>query len=177
MGGVLFFAAMLRFRAKPAIGAATQRCRISPGEEAEPQMSFEYRCVAGPTIVAVRNSKARDQAVKAFEEIMNAQAADGWEYVGIDEFHISEPQGLLSRKRVYVPSKILVFRRVKAGSVQAAPMMAAVPHQAAPSPLSAPAPAAAPPVIAADAAQEPKDSPEFRSALQAMSEKLRAARG
>jgi hypothetical protein len=83
------------------------------------EMAFEYRCVAGPTIVAVKSARARDQAVKAFEDIMNTEAANGWEYVGIDEFHISEPEGWLSRKRVYVPSKILVFRRVKKGSAMA----------------------------------------------------------
>jgi hypothetical protein len=76
-------------------------------------MTYEYRCVAGPTIVAVKSTKARDQSVKAFEDIMNREAAEGWEYVGIDEFHVSEPQGLFTRKRVYVPSKILVFRRQK----------------------------------------------------------------
>jgi hypothetical protein len=76
-------------------------------------VNFEYKCVAGPTIVAVKSAKARDQAVKAFEEIMNREADEGWEYVGIDEFHVSEPQGLFSRKRVYVPAKILVFRRMK----------------------------------------------------------------
>jgi hypothetical protein len=74
---------------------------------------FEYKCVAGPTIVAVKSAKARDQAVKAFEQIMNIEAAEGWEFVGIDEFHVSEPEGFLSRKRIYVPSKILVFRRKK----------------------------------------------------------------
>jgi hypothetical protein len=79
-------------------------------------LAFEYKCVAGPMIVAVKNAKARDQAVKAFEDIMNVEAADGWEYVGIDEFHISEPVGLLSRKRIFVPSKILVFKRLKAAS-------------------------------------------------------------
>lgn len=79
-------------------------------------MGFEYKCVAGPTIVAVRHAKVRDQAVKAFEDIMNEQANEGWEYVGIDEFHVSEPQGFLSGKRIYVPSKILVFRRLKQGS-------------------------------------------------------------
>jgi hypothetical protein len=76
-------------------------------------VNLEYKCVAGPTIVAVKSAKARDQAVKAFEEIMNREAAGGWEFVGIDEFHVSEPQGLFSRKRVYVPAKILVFRRIK----------------------------------------------------------------
>jgi hypothetical protein len=82
-------------------------------------VTYEYKCVAGPTIVAVKSAKARDQAVKAFEEIMNAEASLGWEYVGIDEFHISEPMGLFNRKRVYVPAKILVFRRAKAGSAPA----------------------------------------------------------
>ncbi len=123
-------------------------------------MTFEYRCVAGPTIVAVRNSRARDQAVKAFEEIMNAQAAEGWEYVGIDEFHVSEPQGLLSRKRVYVPSKILVFRRPKPGTVVAA----TAPVQAAP--------AMEPPPLAVV-----EETPEFRNALQSMTDKVRAAKG
>ena len=82
-------------------------------------MAYEYKCVSGPTIVAVKNTKVRDQAVKAFEDIMNAEAEHGWEFVGIDEFHVSEPQGLLSRKRVFVPAKILVFRREKAGSLLA----------------------------------------------------------
>jgi hypothetical protein len=84
-------------------------------------MNYEYRCVSGPVIVAVKSAKARDQAVKAFEDIMNAEAAKGWEYVGIDEFHISEPEGFLSRKRVYVPSKILVFRREKVAPITADP--------------------------------------------------------
>ncbi len=128
-------------------------------------MTFEYRCVAGPTIVAVRSSKARDQAVKAFEEIMNAQAAEGWEYVGIDEFHVSEPQGLLSRKRVYVPSKILVFRRQKAPAAG----LSVVPPAAAVEP---------PRLVATNEAQaEARDTAEFSNALQAMTDKVRAAKG
>jgi hypothetical protein len=75
--------------------------------------------------VAVKSAKARDQAVRAFEDIMNAEAANGWEYVGIDEFHVSEPQGLFTRKRVYVPSKILVFRRMKATATAAQAVEAA----------------------------------------------------
>ncbi len=128
-------------------------------------MTFEYRCVAGPTIVAVRSSKARDQAVKAFEEIMNAQAAEGWEYVGIDEFHVSEPQGLLSRKRVYVPSKILVFRRHKAPAAGLS--------------VVAPAAVAEPPrlVATSDTQADHKDTAEFSNALQAITDKVRAAKG
>jgi hypothetical protein len=77
-------------------------------------MSYEYKCVAGPTVVSVRRAKDRDHGVKAFEDIMNREAAEGWEFVTVDEFHTSEPDGWLSRKRIYVSSKMLVFRRMKA---------------------------------------------------------------
>lgn len=101
---------------------------------------FEYKCVAGPTIVAVKSAKARDQAVKAFEQIMNIEAAEGWEFVGIDEFHVSEPEGFLSRKRIYVPSKILVFRREKK----------------APAPVAKAEAPEPPPLIAAPKPDEPR---------------------
>ncbi len=128
-------------------------------------MIFEYKCVSGPMIVAVRNAKARDQAVKAFEDIMNAEAAEGWEYVGIDEFHISEPQGFLSRKRVFVPSKILVFRRPKAGSA----VVEALKAQAA----SQPAPAVPVlPVVAEDRIAPITETPS----MKAIAEKVTASK-
>ena len=76
-------------------------------------MPYEYKCVAGPTVVSVRKAKERQTGVKAFEDIMNREAAQGWEFVTVDEFHTSEPEGWLSRKRVYVSSKMLVFRKLK----------------------------------------------------------------
>ncbi len=76
-------------------------------------MPYEYKCVAGPTVVSVRKAKERQHGVKAFEDIMNREAADGWEFVTVDEFHTSEPESWLSRKRVYVSSKMLVFRKLK----------------------------------------------------------------
>jgi Domain of unknown function (DUF4177) len=129
-------------------------------------VTFEYKCVAGPTIVAVKNAKARDQAVKAFEDIMNAEAASGWEYVGIDEFHVSEPQGMFTRKRVYVPSKILVFRREKASA--AAPV--------------SPAPTAAQSAGAIAAASAPTHAPEQEAAeegprsIKAIADNLKTAK-
>ncbi len=76
-------------------------------------MTYEYKCVAGPTVVSVRRAKERHEGVKAYEDIMNREAADGWEFVTMDEFHTSEPEGWLSRKRIYVSSKMLVFRRLQ----------------------------------------------------------------
>lgn len=94
-------------------------------------MIWEYRCVAGPTIVSVKNARARADAVKAFESIMNAEAAEGWEYVGVDDFHISEPESWLSRKRVYVPSKMLVFRRPRPVGTGMLPIPAVVEDEGA----------------------------------------------
>jgi hypothetical protein len=74
-------------------------------------MIYEYKCVSGPTVVSVRRAKERHEGVKAYQDIMNREAADGWEFVTMDEFHTSEPEGWLSRKRIYVSSKMLVFRR------------------------------------------------------------------
>lgn len=126
-------------------------------------MVFEYKCVPGPMIVAVRNAKARDQAVKAFEDIMNTEAAEGWEYVGIDEFHISEPVGMLSRKRIFVPSKILVFRRGKKGS----PVVEALKTQALRQDAVIPEPPSKP---------EPKVEAESAPTLKAITEKLTATK-
>ncbi len=131
-------------------------------------VTFEYKCVAGPTIVAVKNAKARDQAVKAFEDIMNAEAANGWEYVGIDEFHVSEPQGLFTRKRVYVPSKILVFRRAKATAQTAA--AAAQPAAAADAVPALPPPSGA---VTADAPTPEGPPPK---SMKAIAEKLKTTK-
>jgi hypothetical protein len=59
---------------------------------------YEYRCVAGPTVIAVKKQEERAQAVSEFENIINQEAADGWEYVGIDEFQTAEPPGCMGGK-------------------------------------------------------------------------------
>jgi hypothetical protein len=115
-------------------------------------MSYEYKCVAGPTVVSVRRAKDREQGVKAFEDIMNREAAEGWEFVTVDEFHTSEPDGWLSRKRVYVSSKMLVFRREKA---KAAPVGAIASPLVEASPVKTESPAKQPePVLTAERAPE-----------------------
>lgn len=75
---------------------------------------YEYKCVAGPTIIEVKNPADRAEAVTAFQNIINEQAAEGWEYVGIDEFQTSEPAGCLETGGPKVTIfKMLVFRKVK----------------------------------------------------------------
>jgi hypothetical protein len=134
-------------------------------------MTYEYRCVAGPTIVAVKSAKARDQSVKAFEDIMNREAQEGWEYVGIDEFHVSEPQGLFTRKRVYVPSKILVFRRMKEMPVVVSPPAAA--PEPAPQPV---APMLPPPDVETTVAVAEAAGDEAKPSIKAIADNLKAKR-
>lgn len=75
---------------------------------------YEYHCVAGPTVISVKSENEKKEAVKAFQDIINQQAAQGWEYVGIDEFRTSEAPGCLQGN---VPKitvfKMLVFRRLR----------------------------------------------------------------
>ena len=75
---------------------------------------FEYRCVAGPMIIAVKNESERAHAVAEFEKIINREAVNGWEYVGIDEFQTSEPTGCFSNGQPKITIfKMLVFKRQK----------------------------------------------------------------
>ena len=90
-------------------------------------MTWEYKCVAGPTVVSIKKAKDRADSVKAFEAIMNREAADEWEYVGMDEFQTSEPESWLSKRRIYTSSKMLVFRRAKAGAGAGAAAAAVLP--------------------------------------------------
>lgn len=72
---------------------------------------YEYRCVAAPAVVTVRRSKERLKSVHALEETLNREATNGWEYVGIDELAILEPQSFWSSKKQRTNFKVIVFRR------------------------------------------------------------------
>jgi hypothetical protein len=72
---------------------------------------YEYRCVSAPAVVTVKRSKDRLRSVEALEETLNREARDGWEYVGIDELAILEPQGFFSSKKRRTSFKVIVFRR------------------------------------------------------------------
>jgi len=75
-------------------------------------MHYEYRCVAGPAQATIRRPEDRDQAVIAYEDIINREARDGWDYVGTDEFQIAEPSGCLGLGKLRIGTcKMLVFRR------------------------------------------------------------------
>jgi hypothetical protein len=74
---------------------------------------YTYRCVAGPSNISVKTERARAEAVKAFEEIMNREAELGWEYVGIDDYTTTIPPGCLNvgQPPERAVLKMLVFRK------------------------------------------------------------------
>ena len=76
-------------------------------------MAFKYRCVAGPSNIQVHSGKDLEKAVQTYEDIINKQAADGWEYVGIDEFLATQQPGCLSfwSAPTTTTMKMLVFKR------------------------------------------------------------------
>ncbi|MDF1792745.1 MAG: DUF4177 domain-containing protein [Thalassobaculaceae bacterium] len=76
------------------------------------RVAYEYRCVAGPTTIAIKKKEDQTQAVAAFQDIINREAHEGWEYVGIDEFQTAEAPGCLQGSAPKITIfKMLVFRR------------------------------------------------------------------
>jgi len=76
-------------------------------------MGYQYHCVAGPTNIDVYSPKDLEKAVQTYENIINEQARQGWEYVGIDEFQTTLQAGCLRfwASPTVRTSKMLVFRK------------------------------------------------------------------
>lgn len=76
-------------------------------------MGYKYKCVAGPSNITVYKDSDLEKAVSTYEDIINAQAADGWEYVGIDEFTTTTQPGCTAFWKPPITSvlKMLVFRK------------------------------------------------------------------
>lgn len=74
-------------------------------------MKFEYKVVPAPR----RGKKAKgaksaaDRFAVALSEVMNTEAAEGWEYLRTDTLPAEERQGLTGRSTVF--QNMLVFRR------------------------------------------------------------------
>lgn len=75
-------------------------------------MNYEYKVVGGPER-AKRRRGARtssDRVAAAFEEILKAEAVEGWEYLRTDTVPVTERAGWFSPART-VSRAVLVFRR------------------------------------------------------------------
>jgi hypothetical protein len=74
-------------------------------------MSFEYKCVGGPERPMRQRGTSRSERVAlAMQEIIGAEAVDGWEYLRTDLVPVEEKAGLFSRRHD-VHRAVLVFRR------------------------------------------------------------------
>lgn len=72
---------------------------------------YTYRCVDAPVGIQVKTEKARKLAVIAYEDIINREAANGWEYVGMNEYMTSVAPGCFSMGKPPAAHKMLVFRK------------------------------------------------------------------
>lgn len=75
-------------------------------------MAYQYKCVAAPERAKrQRGAKTRTERVAAaMQELINAEATDGWEYVRTDLVPIEERSSFLARVHE-VHRAVLIFRR------------------------------------------------------------------
>jgi hypothetical protein len=92
-------------------------------------MDFEYRVVPAPKrLKRVRGASNEELCAQTITEAINAEARQGWEYVGSETFAAEATRGLF-RRTVLVEETVLVFRRSRVG-----PRIAGMPHEVAPEP-------------------------------------------
>ncbi|EPX87173.1 hypothetical protein ruthe_00844 [Rubellimicrobium thermophilum DSM 16684] len=120
--------------------------------------SHEYRILPAPRRAPrVRGARTAEQRfARALEEIINAQAREGWEYLRADTLPCEQRQGWFSG-RVTVNQTLLVFRRALAerqGAGAPAPAVQAAGPRSAAMPASGSASSAAP--LAAPTAMPPR---------------------
>ena len=75
-------------------------------------MTFEYKCVGGPERPKrLRGTWSRsDRVALAMQDIINAEAVDGWEYLRTDLVPVEEKASFLGRTQE-VHRAVLIFRR------------------------------------------------------------------
>jgi hypothetical protein len=86
-------------------------------------MTFEYKCVGGPERPKRQRGISRSERVAlAMQEIIRAEAVDGWEYLRTDLVPVEEKAGLFSRTHE-VHRAVLVFRRESGAARLARPTL------------------------------------------------------
>ena len=115
-------------------------------------MTFEYKTVGAPE-KGKRQRGARsqsDRVVAAFDEVLQGEAVDGWEYLRTDLLPVTERSGWFSRGHE-VHRAVMVFRRsldrTQSKDAVLAPVESAPTLRLAPSVMTTSAPA---PEVSAD---------------------------
>ncbi len=88
-------------------------------------MTFEYKCVGAPERPKrLRGIRSRSERVAlAMQEIISAEAVDGWEYLRTDLVPVEEKAGFFSRTHE-VHRAVLIFRRASEADFAARPALA-----------------------------------------------------
>lgn len=88
-------------------------------------MTFEYKCVGAPERPKrLRGSSRSDRVAMAMQEIIDAEAVDGWEYMRTDLVPVEEKPGFFSRTQE-VHRAVLIFRRNSMAERPARPTLSA----------------------------------------------------
>jgi hypothetical protein len=88
-------------------------------------MNFEYKCVGAPERPKrLRGASRSERVALAMQEIIDAEAVDGWEYLRTDLVPVEERAGLFSRTQE-VHRAVLIFRREPSVARAARPALAA----------------------------------------------------
>jgi len=76
---------------------------------------YLYKCVPVPRHITVDEKGSIDEAILAYENIINKMAVEGFEYVGPDSIFASQYpgcwRGLMGHKKIEIDYKIIIFRR------------------------------------------------------------------
>lgn len=111
-------------------------------------MGYEYKSLPAPRQAGkIAGAKTpQEKCAKMLENLLNAQAADGWDYMGSETLSCEYRSGWLRRREISAQT-VLVFRRVKTAA-RPAPSISAETAAPPPAPAARTAPSAAAPKVA-----------------------------
>ncbi|MBV1866718.1 MAG: DUF4177 domain-containing protein [Marinosulfonomonas sp.] len=127
---------------------------------------YEYKVIPAPRkgLRAKGVRGADNKFANTLQDLMNSQAADGWDYFRTDTLPSEERQGLTGRSTTY--QNILVFRRDLANEQTIEAASTAIGKTAPGQPT--PAQTTDAPIKLETKPSEPKEEPGFQSVIQQM---------
>jgi hypothetical protein len=80
-------------------------------------VEYEYKCIPVPQTIQVSGKTGHDDSVKIYENLINTNASNGWEYHGLDVLESEKKVGcfsaLLGKKDELFEFKLMIFKRQK----------------------------------------------------------------
>lgn len=93
---------------------------------------LEYKTIAAPQRAAkIRGIKGKDaQFARTIEDMIQAEAGNGWRYLRTDRFPVAEGGGLFSRSTTTERAVLIFVRDLPTATATASTVAAAQPYQA-----------------------------------------------